>query len=141
MKERGVNLWPTSHQQSNNDEHNSPSIWSKFQSPKVDFGQYMTHTRFKEFKRFYPLVWESHQAKMEGDPWWRIVNAVTHFNENMNTVVRTSNDICVDEIISGFRPRTTADGGMPHLTKNPGKPKRIGFEAKVRHCNILAHTS
>ena len=128
-RERGINLWSQSRR--NGPSISSTSIWRPLVPSSSNYGQYMTLTRFKEMKMFYPKVWESAESRLAGDPWWKIILAIKQFNENRNFMIRTSNDICVDEIMSAYKPSASAYGGLPHLNLVLGKPKDFGIEMKV----------
>ena len=101
----------------------------------------MSLTRFKEMKMFYPKVWESEESRLAGDPWWKIILAIKQFNENQKFFIRTSNDICVDEIMSAYKPSASQYGGLPHLNLVLGKPKDFGLEMKVHlYFNSFLHS-
>ena len=47
----------------------------------------------------------------------------------------SSNHICIDELMSAWRPRKTKTGGLPNLTYVRRKPEPLGSEFKVASCS------
>ena len=131
-RERGARLWRSTNMNRTTD-NTSDSIWRPFLPSTTNYNNYMSLTRFKEMKMFYPKVWESEKSRLAGDPWWRVLLAIQQFNENRNSFIRTSNNVCVDEIMSSYCPSASEYGGLPHLNKVSHKPKDFGLEMKVRY--------
>ncbi len=104
--------------------------------PQVDFGIWMKYTRFKELKRYFARAWEN-PARRADDPWWQVSSAIEQFNWIRKHLLDFSNVIVFDEIMSGFRPRTTEKGCQspaPHLTFNKDKPCKMGHQAHNGSC-------
>ena len=56
------------------------------------------------------------------------------FNSNRLATLHVSNHLCVDEMMSAWRPRTSATGGLPNITHIPRKPEPLGTEFKCTAC-------
>ena len=74
-------------------------------SPRVNFGKYMKHWRFKQIKAYVPQVMESEELKGEADDWWRFKKRVDEFNANRKRELTTSHVLVFDESMSAFIPR------------------------------------
>ena len=61
--------------------------------------------------------------------------AVDEFNLNRLKMLSNSNHLCLDEIMSAWRPLTTATGGLPNNTHIPKKPEPLGTEFKCVACS------
>ncbi len=128
---RGCQLWSGGSRRENEVQEWSTLI------PQVDFGIWMKYTRFKEVKKFFTSAWEEVGRKRAGDPWWQISGAIDEFNWIRKELLDFSNVIVFDEIMSGFRPRTTEKGAIspaPHLTFNKDKPCKMGHQAHNGSC-------
>ncbi len=128
---RGYQLWSCGSRSENQEEQWTTLI------PQVDFGVWMAFTRFKEVKKFFTRAWEDINKKREGDPWWQVIGRIEEFNWNRKELLNFSNIIVFDEIMSGFRPRTTEKGcnpAAPHLTFNKDKPAEMGHQAHNGSC-------
>ena len=80
-----------------------------------DFGQYMAEFRFEEIK-FVASFCYADLTRRTSDPWWHIRGGVTGLNENRARTVKRSRALCIDESMSGFQPRSSKLGGLPHLS-------------------------
>jgi hypothetical protein len=74
-------------------------------SPRVNFGKYMKHWRFKQIKAYVPQVMESEELKEKADDWWRFKKRVNEFNANRKRELTTSHVLVFDESMSAFIPR------------------------------------
>ena len=136
--DRGEALWSTEIRAKNRNtdprEIDYEKYWTSI-SPKADFSIYMRLYRFKQFRQFFPTIWESdhHAGK---DPWWKFQSAVDNFNEIRNELVLPSEILCVDESMSAFRPQTTKTGDMPNISYVTRKPENLGTEFKTCACPV-----
>ena len=73
-------------------------------SEQVDFSKYMRLWRFKEIKRYVPLIMEDVSRK-HNDDWWRFKNRVSMYNKNRSTNLAASHILVFDESMSAFIPR------------------------------------
>ena len=126
---RGHNNWIRS------TDNNSHPAWTSMVGA-VDFGKYMSLTRFKEFKHFYSRAFESDELRDSSprDPWWRVGNAIRGFNENRRELILSSVDRVLDESMSSWRPQTQRYGNLPFLSYQTRKPKNLGIELKCAGC-------
>ena len=120
---------------------NGEALWKKTANwdfltlePTADFYKFMCDYRFREFRDFLPSLYKSPNLK-DSDPWWEFVAAVDEFNLNRLKCLDPSNHLCIDELMSAWRPRTTATGGLPNITHIPRKPKPLGTEFKCVACS------
>ena len=89
--------------------------------------------RFKEFRRFFPMIYED-PAKKHTDPWWKFASAVKDFNNIRKSLFMSSNVFGLDESMSAFRPQKTKTGGLPNITYVLRKPEDLGTEFKNGCC-------
>ena len=73
-------------------------------SEQVDFSKYMRLWRFKEIKRYIPLIMED-KNKKDNDDWWRFTSRVDMYNKNRSTNLPASHILVFDESMSAFIPR------------------------------------
>jgi hypothetical protein len=99
--------------------------WSSL-IPHPSFDCHMSYSRFKDFRRFLPEIWFDFQLKDEGDPWWMFAGAVKEFNDIRRERVHASSWKVIDELMSAWRPRTTALGGLPNISFILRKPEPLG---------------
>ena len=45
-----------------------------------NFDRFIPYSRFKEFRRFLPSIFENEQKRQAEDPWWKFCSAVDTFN-------------------------------------------------------------
>ena len=128
--ERGIYLW---HPDSLEDVN-----WGSM-SPSVDFGQFITHNRFKQFKQFVvPSIWESENLKLAGDLWWRFATGVDEFNKIRSGCILTSKDQVLDESMSSpYCPCTIRLGGLPNISYIFQKPELLWVEFKSTVCTMI----
>ena len=70
----GKKLWVTGY-----DKTNEEDDWASIvECPNFD--KHMRLYRFKEFKKFIPLIYESKELE-NTDPWWKFKSAIDDFNE------------------------------------------------------------
>ena len=97
---------------------------------KVDLSEFMLEYRHGQIKRYIPYLWADNQRK-GNDPWWQFSKAVDKFNENRKNNVLASFIKVMDESMSAYRPQTTKNGNLPHITFLKRKPENLGTEFKV----------
>ena len=102
--------------------------------PSANFGKYLPLYRFKEWRRFLPITSED-PTRSNSDPWWRFAGNIEFFNLNRLRCIASSNHVCIDELMSAWRPRKTKTGGLPNLTYVSRKPEPLGSEFKVASCS------
>jgi hypothetical protein len=89
----------------------------------------MSLTRFEKVMK--AASWEfSVRSRQYEIQWWRISRLVSGFNDNRKRTIRKSNVLTIDESMPPFKPRTTKNGGLPHLSFTKRKPKPLGTELK-----------
>ena len=44
--------------------------------PHPNFQRFMSYTRFKDFRRFLPMIWWDDERKENGDEWWKFSGTV-----------------------------------------------------------------
>jgi hypothetical protein len=89
----------------------------------------MTYWRFKQFRKFYPVMWE--KKEMEGiDEWWQGISMTDEFNKRRKKVVSASREKTADESMCAMHPYTTKLGGWPHIPYILRKPDPLGTEFK-----------
>lgn len=93
----------------------------------------MKRNRFEQFKQFFPEAFEGNDPD---DPWNKIGDLLKGFNENRLRTVAASIRKVLDEIMSHFQPRSTAKGGLPHLSFIKRKPRPWGIEYKALVCSV-----
>jgi hypothetical protein len=95
----------------------------------------MPKYRFDTIKKVFPSAFHDHEARRKGDDWYPIGLLVKGFNENRRNTVAASKKKVLDEIMSAFRPRTTATGALPNISYILRKPEPLGSELKVSGCS------
>ena len=130
--DKGEVLWSTSKPKGKVDEQKH---WRTI-CEKTDFRKYIPLYRFKNFRTFFPKLWEEDQNSAT-DPWWRFSSAVRDFNAIRKDLILPSEIIAVDESMSAFRPQTTSTGGFPNISFIARKPENLGTEFKSSVCPVL----
>ena len=90
----------------------------------------MLEYRFKEIKASFLFGYASESHKDKGDPWYPIVAWIHEFEESKGEIMSGSGIFVFDESMSAFRPRTTKNGNLPHLSWIMRKPEPLGTEFK-----------
>ena len=129
--EKGENLWAKSKANREWKGH-----WKSVSVP-TDFGIYMRLYRYKQFKRFLPMIWETNDVRTKNDnPWWKFNKAIESFNKIRHKLLTPSEIMAIDESMSAYRPQTTKTGGLPHISYILRKPEDLGTEFKsTGKCN------
>ena len=107
----------------------STSIWDSI-SPPVNFTNYMSRTRFKEFRQIIAYHWQDVGIFEENDPWWRYQKAVNELNGIRKELLNLSNANSFDETMCAVCPQTSFTGGLPNISNIKSKPEPIGVEGK-----------
>ena len=97
---------------------------------QFDPAKWMSRMRFREIKKYIPIMFSSDEAKKKEDPWWQIIQVVDDFNANRKRTIGTSNVRDTDETMSPYCPQTTKNGTIPHLSYVFRKPEPLGTEFK-----------
>jgi hypothetical protein len=108
FSQKGVDLFNIK-----DDVKDDDDIWQSI-CPSPHFEQYMSFSRFKDFRRFLPDIYADDASEEEINPWYWFSPAVEEFNEIQRTKIKYSRWICADESMCAWRPRTTALGGLPN---------------------------
>ena len=93
------------------------------------FGDYMRRRRFDEIKAACTAAFRD-EDKKGTDAWFQFRPAVEGHNANRLRTVHMSTLPVPDEAMSPFRPRTSASGGLGHISFIDRKPKPMGTEFK-----------
>ncbi len=109
----------------------------KAETVRFDPGQWMSRGRFREIKKYIPIMFTSDEKKLNEDPWYQIIKVVEDFNSNRKRTIATSNLRDTDETMSPYCPQTVKTGNLPHLSYVFRKPEPLGTEFK----NCLDGTS
>jgi hypothetical protein len=70
------------------------------------------------------------------DEWAPLQGLVNDFNDTVKRNFAASDQLCLDESMSPWRPRKTKKGNLPHLSYIERKPKPIGTEFKSVACSV-----
>ena len=63
------------------------------------------------------------------------MNGINDFNSHRKNLLKCSNHLCFDEMMSTWRPRTSKTGGLPNITYIIRKPEPLGTEFKCATCS------
>jgi len=116
---RGSDLFSVNDQAEGNEEK-----WVSL-CPDPQFEKLMPFYRWKEFRRFFPCIFEDASRK-DSDPWWQFSSAVDDFNSIRRDLLSSSRWISIDETMSAWQPRKTALGGLPNISFIARKPEPLG---------------
>jgi hypothetical protein len=88
----------------------------------------MSANRFKQWRKFIPLIWANEALQLDGkqDPWWQFAPAVSEFNEHRREIIQHSSMLVADESMSAWVPRTSKTGGLPNISFIKRKPEPLG---------------
>ena len=114
IAERGDQLWD--------------SKYDTLARPK--FKSWMALTRFKDIRKYVTATMAKYEAR-ETDAWWPLRGGVERFNAKRHALLRTVPVCVLDESMSAWRPRTTKEGGLPHISYVIRKPEPLGTEFKT----------
>ncbi len=120
---RGKDLWVTSSHKDGYKDGEDEKWESLITHPNFD--QHMRSYRFRDFHKFFPLVFVD-ESKKDSDPWYCFSSAVNEFNELRSKRVNGHAWKTADESMSAYRPRTTKLGGLPNISFVLRKPEPLG---------------
>jgi Transposase IS4 len=95
----------------------------------------MAEYRFQQIRSYFPYAFQDKTAEAKGDPWHMIRGLVDGYNQVRSEWVAASIYKVLDECMSAWRPRTTAKGGLPHISYILRKPEPLGTEFKSVACS------
>ena len=99
----------------------------------VNFERFMKFYMFKDFCRIITCIWEDDSIQVT-EVWWKFQPAVDEFNEIRRTRIVSDFWMIVDELMSAWRPRTSATGHLPNISYILQKPENLG---KLNLCLFL----
>ena len=102
FSQKGVDLFSVKN--IDDDDEDDLQQWPSI-CPSPQFQQYMAFSRFKDFRRFLPLIFAD-ESKKESDPWWQFSGAVEEFNLIRSTKLICSPWITIDETMCAWEPRS-----------------------------------
>ena len=95
---------------------------------------FISLTKVKEFRKYWPKVFESEEYK-SSDEWWRgnfLSNGFITACKNIDVSYLKVGDDSMSEI----RFRTTAKGNLPHLSYILRKLEPLGTDFKTVICSV-----
>ena len=104
-----------------------------------NYGQYIPKDYFKAFLHGFPYLWADRK-------YWDVNRAELPFDflapfigeyNGLRTQVLRVNYLVLDESMSGWRPKTSKRGGLPHISHEPRKP--IPLDTMI--CNAVECTT
>jgi len=107
--------------------------WSKEKvgvMPAPDFGQYITHDRFKRVGRYLARGPEGCDEMLSTDPWAQFRWLVDGFNETRRRELTPGKKLNPDESMFAWKGKSGV-GGLPHLSFVKRKPEPLGLESKT----------
>ena len=97
-----------------------------------NFSQYIPCSYFQAFVCAFPFVWGDKKywhAPKQDLPWDCFLPFVADYNA-VRAKLTNVMYLVLDESMCGWRPKTTATGGLPNITFEPRKPKNLGTMVK-----------
>ena len=111
------------------------NLWKRGDSdgfePHADFGQYLPENYMKAFIAGFPFLFCDKKYWYENPkdlPWEVFLPFVGEWNEKRNKLLQVL-FLILDESMFGWRPKTSATGGLPNITNEPRKPVDLGTMA------------
>lgn len=95
------------------------NYWAVTQEPysvALEFGQYMSHRRFRNIVKFLTLTDESIN---NDDPFYFVRKFHTAFNKNLSEAVTPGNSLCIDESMCQWMVRSTKARFSERYQENP----------------------
>jgi hypothetical protein len=93
----------------------------------------MKHYCFQHFRSFVTAIWED-ETRQDTDDWWHFVAAVDEFNTLRKERFVSGIWSIIDELMSAWRPRTTALGRLPNISFIAQKPEPLGTFFSLADC-------
>lgn len=109
--------------------------------PKADFGRYITKMEYMVFRSCAVFMWcgeeHWHQDTITWDAFAPFLTGLTTQRKKLfaNIVVGL-----MDESMVGWRPKSTATGGLPNITSEPRKPISVGTMFRNVCCGVCSVT-
>jgi len=93
-----------------------------------NYKQYLPKNYFKAFIRAFPFIWadKKYWFMSRNDLPWDVMDGFVKEYNAMRTSLTDVHYAVLDESMSGWRPKTTANGGLPNITFEPRKPVNLG---------------
>ena len=94
----------------------------------ANFNQYIPRNYFKAFLYGFPALWSDKKywdLDVRDMPWDYIQPFVNEYNLQRTELLEVT-FLMLDEAMSGWRPKTSALGGLPNITSEPRKPVDLG---------------
>jgi len=94
-----------------------------------DFGKYVSKEMFEAFRAAAPFCWcdKKHWYNWRKEPTWDIfLPVLDSFNGARKELIIEMIVLLLDETMSGWRPKTTKEGGLPNICFEPRKPCPLG---------------
>ena len=97
----------------------------------------MPKYRLDEIIALFPYAFYDKDAEAKNDPWHPVGLLVDGYNANRLAKIASSVRQVMDEIMIGWKPRTSKTGNAPHISCVERKPRKIGFELKNIACSEM----
>ena len=109
--------------------------------PHPDLNDIMKPKRFKQIKTCFADSFVSDAPKADGrwapivgniaenDEWAQLQGLVNDFNKTVKRNYSESDQKCLDESMSPWKPQSSATGNLPHLSYIMRKPKEFKLVA------------
>jgi hypothetical protein len=93
-----------------------------------NYKQYIPKNYFKAFIRAFPFMWsdKKYWFMNRNDLPWDVIDGFVQEYNKMRSNMTDVHYAVLDESMSGWRPKTTATGGLPNITFEPRKPVNLG---------------
>ena len=104
--------------------------------PSPNLADYMSYYRFCSIMRH--LTFSRGSAADRESSFWEVQELIDSFNERRRKVFVCGTWVCGDESMVSYKGKDHrhAQGGCPHVTKIPRKPKGVGMELKNLCCCV-----
>ena len=113
-------------------ERGVENLWKRGESPGFmpypNYGQFIPVDYFKMFLHGLPYLWADKKywdIPPEDLPFDFIQPFVNEYNKNRTDMIHVLY-LMLDESMSGWRPKTSKTGGLPHISHEPRKPVPLG---------------
>ena len=95
-----------------------------------DFGQCLDLNVFKAWESAIPFVWVEDESPWHGPKehltWAGFLPVLVKMNEQRKKLLAGLLLLLLDESMSGWRPKTSAKGGLPSISFEPREPVSLG---------------
>jgi len=96
--------------------------------PHPNYNQYIQVNYFKAFMHAFPFMWSNEMywyLPKNRVPWDMFLPFVLQYNKQRTNLLNVIM-LILDESMSGWRPKSSATGGLPNITYEPRKPVNLG---------------